>query len=212
MLGVLRGRGVRLFADSAGGRTERHLNLMDPQGGRLSIYLDVPDTDAEACPSGAAAAALAAADVAVIDLAEHARPWLAAAGAAGVPIWCDVHDYDGRSAWHAEFVEAASVLFLNDDGMADPMPFLRARVAAGASIGVVTRGAAGATAVTADAVVDVPAAPVARIVDTNGAGDAFFAGFLHAHLDGADVPAALRAGAEQAARCLGSTGLAPGVD
>ncbi len=46
VLGVLRGRGVSLFADSAGGRTERHLNLMDPQGGRLSIYLDVPDTDA----------------------------------------------------------------------------------------------------------------------------------------------------------------------
>ncbi|MEV1120917.1 PfkB family carbohydrate kinase [Actinosynnema sp. NPDC049800] len=51
--------------------------------------------------------------------------------------------------------------------------------------------------------------PVEEIVDTNGAGDAFFSGFLVAHLAGADVAEAMAAGTRQAALCLGSAGLAP---
>ena len=48
----------------------------------------------------------------------------------------------------------------------------------------------------------VHAEPVQRVVDTNGAGDGFMAGCMAAHLDGADVAAALQAGARQAARSL----------
>ena len=44
---------------------------------------------------------------------------------------------------------------------------------------VITRGAHGAVAVERDYVVEVPAAPVDRIVDTTGAGDLFAAGFLN---------------------------------
>ena len=89
----------------------------------------------------ALAGALAACDVAVVDLAEWSRPLLARARAAGKPVWCDVHDYDGTAAFHRPWVEAADVLLLNDDGMADPLPFMRARVAAGTSLVVCTRGA-----------------------------------------------------------------------
>ncbi|WP_200941967.1 PfkB family carbohydrate kinase [Angustibacter sp. Root456] len=56
------------------------------------------------------------------------------------------------------------------------------------------------------------AVPVAKVVDTNGAGDAFMAGFLHATLDGSPVPQALRAGAQQAARSLGTPHLSPLLD
>jgi sugar/nucleoside kinase (ribokinase family) len=86
---------------------------------------------------------------------------------------------------------------------------MRDRAAAGAQIVVVTRGADGATAVTRSGQVHVPSAPVEHIVDTNGAGDAFFAGFLLAHLGGAPLDQALRAGHAQAARCLASPDLAP---
>jgi hypothetical protein len=48
----------------------------------------------------------------------------------------------------------------------------------------------------------VEAAPVDLVVDTNGAGDAFFAGTLHATLDGAELIEALRAGTRQAVRAL----------
>ncbi|WP_433265483.1 carbohydrate kinase family protein [Actinosynnema sp. CS-041913] len=207
---VLTAAGVELIAEVAPGASEQHLNLMSPEGGRVSIYLELPEL-AHPRHDDRALAALAEADAAVIDLADHARPLLAAAERAGVPVWCDVHDYDGTADYHRDFVRAADYLFLNDDGMchSDLLAFLRQRVADGTRTAVATRGAQGAVAAVADGLHHVPAAPVERIVDTNGAGDAFFAGFLVAHLGGADTPTALEAGATQAAKCLGSPDLAP---
>ncbi|MFC7614562.1 carbohydrate kinase family protein [Actinokineospora soli] len=203
VLEVLRAAGVEVIAETAAGATEQHLNLMDPHGGRLSVYLELPELDHPA-HDDRARAALAEADAAVVDLADHARPFLDA----DVPIWCDLHDYDGRSAFHRDFADAADHLFLNDDAMPDPEPFLVSRVRDGARTAVATLGARGAVGADASGVHRVDAVPVAEIVDTNGAGDAFFAGFLMAHLAGGDLPAALAAGAAQAVRCLTSPDLA----
>ncbi len=204
--GVLREAGVDLLAERAE-RTERHLNLMSG-GDRVSIFLDTPGevTDAHAA---AVDRALAESAYACIDLAEAARPYLTKAKAAGVPIVCDLHDFDGENPWYADWIAAADVLFLNADGLADPLPWMREQVARGTSLVVVTQGAEGATAMTALETLHVPVDPVDEVVDTNGAGDAFAAGFLDARLGRAALPVAMRAAHAQAARCLASRGLAP---
>ncbi|MFD1147589.1 carbohydrate kinase family protein [Saccharothrix hoggarensis] len=207
VLDVLGRAGVEVIAEQAEGATEQHLNLMDPHGGRLSIYLELPVLSRPRHHERALAA-LAAADAAVIDLADHARPLLAAARDAGVPVWCDLHDYDGVAEFHRDFLHAADHVFLNDDGFADRDALLTFLKSLGKPA-VATLGADGAVLVADGAVERVAAAPVDEIVDTNGAGDAFFSGFLVAHLGGADAATAMAAGARQAARCLGSTGLAP---
>lgn len=59
---------------------------------------------------------------------------------------------------------------------------------------VVTRGADGAAALTADGWTEVPGIPT-EVVDTVGAGDTFMAGFLDGHVRlGADLEASLRRG------------------
>ena len=58
-----------------------------------------------------------------------------------------------------------------------PLDAARALFAAGPSLVVVTRGAAGAVGITATGTVEVPVAPV-DVCDTVGAGDAFTAGLL----------------------------------
>ncbi|GAB2959172.1 carbohydrate kinase family protein [Saccharothrix stipae] len=207
VLGVLERAGVEVIAEVVDTATEQHLNLMDPHGGRVSIYLELPRLR-QARHDERALAALAAADAAVIDLADHARPLLSAAREAGVEVWCDLHDYDGGAEFHRDFLDAADHVFLNNDGFPDDdalLVFLKSLD----KRAVATLGADGAVAVADGAVHRVPAVPIEEIVDTNGAGDAFFSGFLVAHLAGADVPSALAAGAGQAARCLGSAGLAP---
>jgi sugar/nucleoside kinase (ribokinase family) len=77
---------------------------------------------------------------------------------------------------------------------------------------VVTRGADGALAVDGDRRVEVGAAPVARVVDTTGAGDLFAAGFLAARCRGRDVAGCLEAGAKCAAEVISHFGARPEAD
>lgn len=206
---ALEAAGIRVTGAVAAGAGERHLNLMTRAGERVSVYLSVPsftEPDADeftALTRGAGAL--------VMDLSETSRALLPAAAATGIPIWTDVHDYDGRADFHEPFIRAAQYIFMNADGMSDPTDFMRARVDAGATVVVCTLGADGAMAVDADGPHRVPAVPT-LVRDTNGAGDAFLAGFLDATLSGASTPAALAAAATQATVALGTKHLHPALD
>ena len=77
---------------------------------------------------------------------------------------------------------------------------------------VVTRGGAGATACKGGERVDIPAAPVASVVDTTGAGDLFAAGFLAGLYRGRPVRGCLEAGAVAAAEVISHFGARPEAD
>jgi len=80
-----------------------------------------------------------------------------------------------------------------------------------ATIAAVTLSEAGSLVADGSGARRVAAAPVDRVVDTTGAGDAYAAGFLHALLDGADLSAAGRSGAELAAGVVRHHGARPGL-
>lgn len=206
---VLAAAGIEVVARAVPGASERHLNLMTRAGERVSLYLSVP---AFSAPDVAQFEALAVdAAALVMDLSETSRSLLSPAAATRIPIWTDVHDYDGRSEFHEPFLRAASYIFMNADGMSEPLAFMRARVEAGARAVVCTLGADGAMAFDADGVHRVNAVAV-DVRDTNGAGDAFLAGYLDATLSGASTDAALTSAASQAAVALGTKHLHPSLD
>jgi sugar/nucleoside kinase (ribokinase family) len=150
------------------------------------------------------------ADVVSVTIMNYCRQFLPMLRRLGKPIWVDIHDWDGANPYHDEFIEAADFLFMSSSLHPAWRRFLEDRIAAGATVGVATHGPGGASGITTDRNwVEVPAAPVERIVDTNGAGDAFLAGFAMVWLQTSDLDAALRAGAAQAARAVESTELAP---
>jgi sugar/nucleoside kinase (ribokinase family) len=148
----------------------------------------------------------------VLDLAAEPLRLIPAARASGRPLWIDVHDYDGTAEFHRPFLAGADAVFCNADRLGDPLEFLRSQVARGASLAVCTLGAQGAVAVDGDGIEHRVAAVPTEVVDTNGAGDAFFAGVLAARLSGAPVPAALEAGARAASEVLRSRHLHPLLD
>ena len=77
---------------------------------------------------------------------------------------------------------------------------------------IVTRGELGAVAVSGDAYHEVPAEPVAKVVDTTGAGDLFAAGFLHALVSGRSLDDCLTLGAVCAAEIISHYGARPEAD
>ncbi|WP_411720564.1 carbohydrate kinase family protein [Mycetocola sp.] len=198
--------GIELVASTVPGPSERHLNLMTRAGERVSLYLSTPafrapDVDQFRMLSDGAAAL-------VMDLSETSRTLLPEAVDSGIPIWTDIHDYNGQSKFHEPFIQAASYIFMNADGMTEPLSFMRARVEAGAQTVVCTLGADGAVAYDVDGLHRVAAVP-ATVRDTNGAGDAFLAGFLDATLSGASTDGALRSAASQAVVALETKHLHP---
>ena len=78
-------------------------------------------------------------------------------------------------------------------------------------LGVVTRSEKGCVVASKEGVVAVPAFPVAKIVDTTGAGDLFAAGFLFGLVRGAGHEAAGRLGALAAAEVIQHIGARPQV-
>ncbi|GAB3621638.1 ribokinase [Glutamicibacter endophyticus] len=205
---VLSTAGVSL-TPVASERTEQHVNLMTRGGERVSLYVATPSSPSEAAVAQTAAA-LREADVAVIDLCELGARVLAQTPLRG--IWTDLHDYDGASTFHEPFLRAAEVVFMNDDRTEDAFQLMSTVLAAGARLAVCTQGKQGAVAMNRSGERFRIAAPQATVRDTNGAGDAFMAGFLAASLAGDTVQQALESAAEQARIAVESPHLHPVVE
>lgn len=109
------------------------------------------------------------------------------------------------------------ILFANEDealqltGLSDLDQALATLSAKIATL-VVTCGAAGAIAIEEGRRIEIPAAPVAKVVDTTGAGDLFAAGFLAARCRGHDLERCLQAGALAAAEVISHFGARPEAD
>jgi sugar/nucleoside kinase (ribokinase family) len=207
---ALRVGGVAFTAHHSGD-TERHVNLMTDAGERVSLYVAVP-TSPPRDVLDAVALDIRAADIGVVDLSEFGALLLPLVQDAGTPLWVDLHDYDGVGAFHEPFLRAADVVFMNADATDDPDALLRSCLARGPRVAVCTLGARGAIARTSDGDrAETTAVPV-DVVDTNGAGDAFMAGFLAATVRGESIAHRLRAGARQATVALSSVQLHPVLD
>jgi sugar/nucleoside kinase (ribokinase family) len=76
-------------------------------------------------------------------------------------------------------------------------------------LAVLTRGAQGSVVVTTSGPIEVPVAPVDRVVDTTGAGDLFAAGFLYGITNGLQPEEAARLGGVCAAEIISHVGARP---
>ncbi|WP_372910800.1 carbohydrate kinase family protein [Salinigranum sp.] len=173
--------------------TERHVNLMNADGDRISVFAVEPTPGLDV-DDGRLEGLVETADALVVNPGDYTRPLLAAADRYDVPVWCDVHAYDGSDPHFEPFVDAADYLFLSDEGMDDPREFMRERVDAGTDVVVCTRGSDGSMALTSDGSFRELPAESFEMVDTNGAGDAYVAGFLYGHSRGEDVETCMQFG------------------
>ncbi|MDP9069801.1 MAG: adenosine kinase [Actinomycetota bacterium] len=78
-------------------------------------------------------------------------------------------------------------------------------------LAALTRGPLGSVVVAGDSVLEVPAEPVAEVVDTTGAGDLYAAGFLFGLSRGVDLERCARLGSVAAAEVISHMGARPAV-
>ncbi len=78
-------------------------------------------------------------------------------------------------------------------------------------VAILTRSEKGAVIVAGDKTIEIPAEPVANVVDTTGAGDQFAAGFLYGFTEGMDLEKCGRLGAMASAEVISHIGPRPEI-
>ncbi|MFD4555102.1 PfkB family carbohydrate kinase [Streptomyces sp. NPDC058469] len=166
--------------------TKRAVNLVGPDGRRLSLYDSTrghPDDRLPEPTVRALATTSRHAHVSITQPCAHALPLLREAGAT---ISTDLHNWDGTNPYQQEFAHAADIVFLSTTALTGtPEHTMRAIAERGrAHLVVATAGAEGAYLLADDEVTHIPpVTPPSPLVDSNGAGDAFAAAFLYGWLN-----------------------------
>ena len=142
----------------------------------------------------------------------------AAAHAAGRKVAITLSDSFVVGRWRAELLEfitaSADIVLANDaelTALFETEDFDAAcdRLAQIVEVAAVTRGAEGSVVIRGAERVAVPAYPVAKVVDTTGAGDQYAAGFLLGLARGLDLDAAGRLGSLAASEVIAHWGPRP---
>ncbi len=159
--------------------TERHLNIMNNKGERISIFMN-PSSDAPDIDYSKFEEDLKKADYTVINIANYCRYILSICKKLNKEIWTDLHDYDGKNEYHQDFIDAANYIFLSSDNLPDYKPFMIQQIENGKKLVVCTHGKGGATAYTKEGKwIETPIINSYKMINANGAGDSFFSGFLY---------------------------------
>ncbi|MBQ5949061.1 carbohydrate kinase family protein [Massilia sp. ST3] len=179
--------------------TRRSVNLVAPDGRRLSLY-DGRHPDTLRMPRAFYLPRLRQAEHVHLSIMPWARELYDDAQALGLPVSTDLHDWDGRNPYYHDFAYRSDLVFLSSAALGEGVfEVMRAILREGrARVVVATAGAHGSYVLergtnevrhTVAARLDLP------VVDSNGAGDAFSSAFLHAWCAGQPVDACMRAAA-----------------
>jgi len=188
--------------------TERHVNLMDENGNRISIFvtqssfeliLDMTrmETLIKEC------------DIIVLNIVGYTKQIIPLIKKYNKPVWTDLHDYNIGNPYHEEYIDIADYIFVSSDNMSDYKLVMESWMARGKEFVVCTHGKNGSTTLTKDGRwIETPIIKDYKFKDANGAGDSFFSGFLYGFLKEKSIDDCLKLGTICAGLCITSDELA----
>jgi sugar/nucleoside kinase (ribokinase family) len=169
---------VALFSDLDSQGTEQHTNLMHPTGKRTSIYTFYstfePEVDIKRLEP-----LILDADIIVLNIVNYCRNLIPVIKQNHKPVWCDIHDYNGHDDYHKDFIQAADFITFSSESMGDYQRFMAHLIENGKPIVACTHGSRGSTCLSKETgFIDYGIDNRFQLLDSNGAGDSFFAGLL----------------------------------
>ena len=179
-------RGIPFTEVPQPGGTKRAVNLVGPDGRRLSLYDNSRSPEQDRLPEQTVRELAAVSRHVHVSITHPCGQALPLLREAGVTVSTDLHNWDGVQEYHETFAYQADLVFLSTTALANPELTMRQIVKRGRARTVVaTAGAEGSYLLVEDRLTHVPAvAPPSPVVDSNGAGDAYAAGFLLGRLAG----------------------------
>lgn len=222
----IRAAGVAFNSQAVNGKapTSRSLILVTPDGERtmntfLGISTDLDDGEVD--PAVISAAYIVYLEGYLFDRPEAKaafRQAVAIAKSAGRNVALSLSDGFCVNRHRAEFLElirsGIDVLFANESEVTalyetDDFDTAAKRAAADVTIAALTRGSKGSEIHYRGDVLKIPVDPIAKVVDTTGAGDLYAAGVLHGLATGKDLETAGRLGSIAAAEIISHIGARP---
>lgn len=181
-----RAKGIALTAVPQPAGTKRAVNLVGPDGRRLSLYDTSRAHADDRLPEPVVRKLAESSRHAHVSITHPCAFALPVLREAGVTLSTDLHNWDGEAAYHEPFALEADIVFLSTAALTHPERTMRGIVERGrAEVVVATAGAEGAFLLADGTLTHIPAiTPPAPVVDSNGAGDAFAAAFLFGWLNG----------------------------
>lgn len=199
--------GVRFIYDIDPRGTERHVNIMDEQGGRISIFVTQSSFELE-LDMAKIEEEIKKCDIIVLNIVGYTKQLIPLIKKYNKPVWTDLHDYNIGNPYHEEYIDIADYIFVSSDNMEDYRAVMGKWMALGKELVVCTHGKEGSTAITKGGQwIETPIVKEYKFRDANGAGDSFFSGFLYGYLKGKNTEECLGLGTICAGLCITSSEL-----
>lgn len=200
--------GVNFIYDIDEKGTERHVNLMDSKGNRISIFVTQSSGDL-ILNIDRIEELIKESDIIVLNIIGYTKQLIRIIKKYNKPIWTDLHDYSVGNPYHEDYIELADYIFVSSDNMSDYKQIMESWIQRGKEVVVCTHGKDGATTLTKDGQwIETKIIDDYKLKDANGAGDSFFSGFLYGYLKEKSIEECLRLGTICAGLCITSTELA----
>lgn len=196
--------GVDFIFDFDPKGTERHINIMNSHGGRISMFIT---QSSEHLPADKAIIEnnVKKSDFIVLNIIAYCKDFIPLIKKHNKPVWTDLHDYTDGNTYHLPFIDAADYIFLSSDNLDNYKQTMQHLMQQGKELVVCTHGKNGATALTkAGDWLEEPSLKNILVADTNGAGDSFFSGFIYAYINGKPLTDCMKYGTICGALCIAS--------
>lgn len=204
----LKSAGVKFVYDIDPKGTERHVNLMDKNGSRISIFVTQSSSEL-GLNMDRIEELIKECDIIVLNIISYTKQLIPLIKKYKKPVWTDLHDYNIDNPYHDDYIDIADYIFVSSDNMSNYRPVMESWMSRGKELVVCTHGKGGSTALTKDGRwIDTSIIEDYRFKDANGAGDSFFSGFLYGFLKGKCTEECLRLGTICSGLCITSGELA----
>lgn len=200
--------GVDFIYDTDPKGTERHVNLMDEHGGRISIFITQSSSELE-LDMTRIETLIKECDLVVLNIVAYTKQIIPLIKKHNKEVWTDLHDYNIGNPYHEDYIDIADYIFVSSDNMSDYKSVMESWMARGKELVVCTHGKGGSTTLTKDGKwIETPIIIDYKFKDANGAGDSFFSGFLYGFLNEKPIEECLKFGTICAGLCITSGELA----